>query len=972
MTDHQTELAKIEQAIATQKSLRGVLSDEQIETALVELHQKQAALIKQGDRGQTLVASHIEGDVLAAGANKSVVIARDGAKVFIGEQPVEITAVDRESALGQYLRHIISRNRYLQLQGIRSGGKLVHIELDQIYVTLRATRQRVVQAEEQWLAAEAAYAPGEMGRMARQMAAGRAETMVETVTVKVNEALADYQRLVVLGDPGSGKTTLLRYVALLYARDLAENSAQVQQQLALAESGFWPILLPLRQIGAFLKARPDEGLDGHALLLQFLFRSLKNERIELPADFFDQALKEGQAVILLDGLDEVADPELRRRVSQLVEAFTRAYPACRYVVTSRIVGYSGSARLGEAYATTTIRDFTLADVAQFLSHWHRLIAIGQMGPGSSAEAYAVEQTRQLLQAIRANERIRELAINPLLLTVIAMVHRDRVKLPDRRAELYDEAVSVLLGKWEEAKGVVDTPILGDKPFDTGDKRLMLQSVALKMQQKQLKEVEETDLRGWLGQIFHQILNEGRAAERAVSRFLKVIEERTGLLTVRATGVYAFSHLTFQEYLAALAVAEQDDYVAYTLQQVDKAWWREVILLEAGYLSTRSRERTTRLIEAIANLEEEPEPYHNLILAAECVRDVGDNRVHGNLEEKIRQQLRADIELDLGAEIERQRQEMKQQRPQHQAQSAQVETQPRWQAFWRRLLGTETARPQVKSAEPTPARFDEKATVKEITSRKVAAAQALARIGGESYWSQPYGEPEWLEIPAGEFWIGGEGKYDGKPMHQVDLPTFYIARMPITNAQYRFFVEATDYEAPAHWEDKRVPKGLESHPVVEVSWHDARAYCQWLSKVSGQNVSLPSEAEWEKAARGDKDKRVYPWGDNFEAARCNTSELGLHQTSPVGIFPNGASPYGCLDMSGNVWEWTRSIYQDYPYNPADGREDLTRTNVRVVLRGGAFRVDGDYARCAVRYYDFNPHFRYDGVGFRCVLLAAPSS
>ena len=123
----------------------------------------------------------------------------------------------------------------------------------------------------------------------------------------------------------------------------------------------------------------------------------------------------------------MADPALRRRVSRLVEAFCRAYPACRTVVTSRVVGYTGPARLGEAFGLTTVRDFTMKEVERFLSHWHRLIAVGQMGPGPSADTYAADQTRQLLESIRANERIRELAINPLLLTVIAMVHRDRGK-----------------------------------------------------------------------------------------------------------------------------------------------------------------------------------------------------------------------------------------------------------------------------------------------------------------------------------------------------------------------------------------------------------------------------------------------------------------------------------------------------------------------------------------------------------------
>ena len=279
-----------------------------------------------GERG--VVADAIQDSIVIPGnqniaAKGHIVVVEEGATVVIGEASVTMTAVDRKSALGRYLRHVISHNRYLQLQGIRSGGKLVQIELDRIYIRLRATRLRVVEAEERWLAQEAALAPGEIRRPRQQ----HSPTM-ETVTVKVEDAMADYPRLVVLGDPGSGKTTLLRYLSLLYARDLAEGSMLLREKLGLDESGWLPILLPLRQIGAFLSnQRPtDDGTEGHAVLLDFLGRSLKSERIELPADFFDLWLTNGKAVILLDGLDEVADPDLRRRVSRLAENFTQAYP----------------------------------------------------------------------------------------------------------------------------------------------------------------------------------------------------------------------------------------------------------------------------------------------------------------------------------------------------------------------------------------------------------------------------------------------------------------------------------------------------------------------------------------------------------------------------------------------------------------------------------------------------------------------
>ncbi|MBN1874766.1 MAG: NACHT domain-containing protein, partial [Anaerolineae bacterium] len=493
----------------------------------------------------------------------------------------------------------------------------MNIELERIYITLRATRKREVAGEARRLAEEAIAAPGERryphdpGRPGEMEAA-----RIETVTVSVNGALADDTRLVVLGDPGSGKTTLLRYLALRYARDLAEGTRAVKTHLGLDEAGFLPILIPLRRLGAYLRAhRPqDDGTEGHVYLLEHLTEMLAGDRIDLPSRFFDAYLDAGRAVVLLDGLDEVADPALRRRVARLVEAFTTAYPACRYVVSSRIVGYTGPARLGEAYATTTVRDFSLDDVRQFLNNWHLAVAVGQMGPGQDAVTEAENQTQQLLDAIEKNDRIRELAINPLMLTVIALVHRDRVKLPDRRAELYDEAVNVLLGKWDEAKNMREIPVFEDRPFDVSDRRLTLQAVALWMHEKAQKEIETGDLRRVLGWQFYDKVGDWKATGKVVDRFLSLIRERTGLLAEHGLGIYRFSHLTFQEYLAALAVAGNDDYVAYTLQRCGDPWWREVILLEAGYLSMRSPTRTTRLIRAIAGCAEESAPYHNLVLA----------------------------------------------------------------------------------------------------------------------------------------------------------------------------------------------------------------------------------------------------------------------------------------------------------------------------------------------------------------------
>ena len=393
----------------------------------------------------------------------------------------------------------------------------------------------------------------------------------------------------------------------------------------------------------------------------------------------------------------------------------------------------------------------------------------------------------------------------------------------------------------------------------------------------------------------------------MDRFLQVIEERTGLLTARGEGVYAFSHLTFQEYLAALAIATRDDYAAYTLPHVPDAWWREVILLEAGYFSTQGPERATRLIRAIAELKEETEPYHNLVLAAECLRDVGEGRVQGDLLGDVQRRLRRELEAP-----------------------------PPWLSRWSK---------NKKSGG--------------WLERRSIAMEALAQTGA-GYWTMPYGEPDWIKIPTGPFSMG-----ESNELHPVHVAEFLMARVPITNAQYLLFVQATQHVVPEGWEEGRPPKGKESHPVVNVSWDDALAYCEWLSRATGKPITLPSEAEWEKAARGDKDARQFPWGDTFEATRCNSSELKLGDTTPVGIFLNGASPYGVLDLSGNVWEWTRSIYQSYPYVANDGREDLKSRETRV-LRGGAFYNSERYVRCACRDRS-SPGNRHRLTGFRVVVV-----
>ncbi|MBI5877889.1 MAG: SUMF1/EgtB/PvdO family nonheme iron enzyme [Chloroflexi bacterium] len=213
-------------------------------------------------------------------------------------------------------------------------------------------------------------------------------------------------------------------------------------------------------------------------------------------------------------------------------------------------------------------------------------------------------------------------------------------------------------------------------------------------------------------------------------------------------------------------------------------------------------------------------------------------------------------------------------------------------------------------------------------------------------------PTWLTVPAGEFLMGSGPLADAAPyrnempQQRVELSAFVIGRMPVTNAQYRAFVQATGHPPPGHWPGGRMPADKAAHPVTYVDWHDAQAYCAWAG------ARLPSEAEWEKAARGD-DGRLWPWGDDApDATRChfNGNVFGVSPaaqgTMAVGQYPRGASVCGALDLAGNVWEWTSSAYRPYPYDPGDGRENPASAARRVV-RGGTYNHDARGVRCADR-------------------------
>jgi formylglycine-generating enzyme required for sulfatase activity len=288
-----------------------------------------------------------------------------------------------------------------------------------------------------------------------------------------------------------------------------------------------------------------------------------------------------------------------------------------------------------------------------------------------------------------------------------------------------------------------------------------------------------------------------------------------------------------------------------------------------------------------------------------------------------------------------------------------------------------------------------------------SAPPTATPGIGSTWTRPADGMVMVYVPEGDFTMGSnEGDSDEQPVHTVYLDAYWIDQTEVTNAMFQVFVNDTGYRTDAEkdgyawvfdpnsaswsgvigadWSHPRGPSsnlnGLEDHPVVQVSWNDAAAYCEWADPSTGSGqVRLPTEAEWEKAARGT-DGRTYPWGNrspagsllNFADVNLNVdwadkdANDGYQFTAPVGSYPNGASPYGALDMAGNVWEWVADWYGEtyYSQSPSSNPQGPASGTARV-LRGGSWYFDEDLVRSADRYR-LDPSGSDFTLGFRCAL------
>lgn len=738
-----------------------------------------------------------------------------------------------------------------------------------------------------------------------------------------------------------------------------------------------PILVPLRRLIQVL-----DGESGASTLPAYLTEWYASLGMRPWKGFFEQALKNGHCLVLLDGLDDVADKEQRRRLSEWVDRLVTIYPRNRYIVTSRPLRYE-SAPLEHGFTVLYIREFAAEEMRQFATNWCMAVGLAAQGKDNpTARRQAQDAARDLVAAIEANDAIRRLAVNPLLLYIITLVHRYRAKLPKRRVDLYAECVDVLLGYWDQAKGLVGL-------LSPGEKQDVLQPLALEMHREARSDISRRELEKRIAVLLPQV--GGQAADAAT--FVDEVHERSGLLMEMGLGMYAFSHLTFQEYLAAREIVKSEEAPGLLLEKAGDEWWQEVTLLYVGMTDA------TPVIDALLAAEDD-EAGTRLLLAGRCVAEAA--RVEKTTRKRVTRLLEKSFTACTGELFLRTRQVLAEIAGEDSVgfflQLAHDDPDRREAALWHlgqmtnqlnkalrervldRLLAhfqKEKLRQEagialveawgarmvtelsghglplslVRQGAEALAIVDGKLLIEafrteETPSLRKVLIKALDRLDDQVLLEALQVERDTavlaalaatldsrvVEIPAGEFLMGDEGR-------KVYMDAFRIDRYPVTNAQYKRFVEATDHSPPRHWKDGNYPAEKAAHPVVHVTWHDAIAYAEWAGK------RLPTEEEWEKAARGI-DGRVYPWGD-WEEDPCNTWEANIGDTTPVGKYsPGGDSPYGCVDMAGNVWEWTATGSSDY-------RE----------VRGGSWYHYQDLARCACRGRSI-PDDSNDFRGFRC--------
>lgn len=704
-----------------------------------------------------------------------------------------------------YAADLVTRHAFINLGGLDpTRPEPLRLSLADLYVPLKGRRAHARGEEAgRFHAGGRSLADREVhGRF------GRPEPLLRL--------LRTHGGLMVLGDPGAGKTTFLRHLALSTACALLAERADLglppvcQRRRDMKLGRRLPLLVPL---AAYAE------LAGRTPLEDYIPRYFdKSKLFPFPTGrMVADALAAGTALVLLDGVDEAGGADLRKTVLERVTDFHRRHRGAGNlcVVTSRIDGYRETGNAVSGLVECTVLDFDEADRTAFVRAFER----ATRGAGAASRAVARWQREQLLETIRTNEGVRRLAVNPLMLTVLALFTRQGTPLPERRVELYELLAEGFVTHWRNQRrlgGAAGRPA-GRYARGDGRVRAALEAVAIRLQ-------ETGGSRGLvnLGAVesaVQPLFERRRRADLAAKQFVRALRSEVGILTQRGAGEFGFLHLTLQEYLAASGLVGRAldpqrgrgqtsgpatriaDMLAPRL--ADPAW-REVILLAIGQLGVirGSRELAGELAAMLIDRGQRQD-------------DVPPGRAAALVGEAV-----ADAQPDGVAEP--------------------------WKG-------------QVVAAAL------EAMTASQVDPReRVACGDALARLGdprfhGPERWCLPddraCGKEEdrfgFTRVERGDFIMGEDKEHDPEarddeaPRHTVTLADdYWIARWPVTVAQLRVFVERTGINLG----DSRALDGPANYPVVRVSWHEAVQYCEWLTRELREAAQTPGVAAV-AAARG---------------------------------------------------------------------------------------------------------------------------
>jgi formylglycine-generating enzyme required for sulfatase activity/energy-coupling factor transporter ATP-binding protein EcfA2 len=690
-----------------------------------------------------------------------------------------------------YRDHLRRNYRALDFKGIPQLRSLpAELQLEDVYVPLLARPE--LPAGETW---ERRVAGRQLNRGAVPEEALAELSRTSAAPVRVEEALAEKKLVVVLGDPGAGKSTLLKHLTL---------------RLATEAEAPLPILVPLN---AFARQVHTHNLESY---LAEYFRT-RAAGVAALGPLFANALAQGRAVVLLDGLDEVQSD--RAFVVGKVEAFAREAAARgnRVVVTSRIVGYNDAPLNPAEWALYTLLDFDPEAIERFVKQWCPAFEKSTLGDTPEAALAAQKEEAGLLEAIRTNPGVERLASNPLLLTILALLKRQGVDLPKSRIRLYDRYLETLIESWNKARALDKSA--GGPSLDYAEALSVLGPLALHIRETNPTSglIPEAELQRWLTAHFggpEWGLRPGPAAERG-REFLDGVRRYSNLLLERGERQFGFIHLTFEEALAAYGLVsagqlDRRQSLDYIERHFTDPAWRETLLLAVGVWGILNRQPLVagEVVRGMLSLKCAPEHAgQNVLLAGACLEDVG--------------------EAGLGRA------------------AAQAVIAALWAAALDRSL-------------PPAVQRD--------------AGFSLGRAG----WA-PDDLDAFINIPAGPFLYGemkqrltidqpfAIGKYPvtNRQYGQFVEAGGYEDRDLWSDEGWAWRTRTYDSKAPKeyeNWLERRPPEKrhepFDWHdakwnnplaPVVGISWFEAEAYSNWASRESNRPIRLPTEEEWERAA-----------------------------------------------------------------------------------------------------------------------------